>query len=124
MSMFKRSVFAVCLIFFALPFLAEAQSSGYKIKLQVDRPPDSMVYLVHYFGKPLPTIYRIDSAMIDAKGVAVLERDSMVTGGIYMILFSDRQTYFEFLLDNGDDMEITVPIGNLPLGLKFKNSPQ
>ncbi len=103
---------------------AQAKESGYRIRLNVDNPPDTMVYLVHYFGKPLPTIYRVDSARIDSRGKALLERDSVVTGGIYMILFSDRQTYFEFLLSDGDDMEITVPVKELPFGLQFRNSPE
>ncbi len=40
-----------------------------------------------------------------------------------MMLLSDRKTYFEFLLDKGDDMTITADVSKLPNGLTFTNSP-
>lgn len=97
---------------------------GYHITLKMPALKDSMVYLVHYYGKPLPTIYKRDSARLDKKGVAVFDsKDPDFTGGIYMMLLSDHKTYFEFLLDKGDDMTITADIDKLPQGLTFKNSP-
>lgn len=122
MQAFKTASTIILLLL--LPLLLKGKDSGYRIQLQVDNPPDTMVYLVHYYGKPLPTIYRIDSARVDARGRALLERDSTVTGGIYIILFSDRQTYFEFLLNDGDEMEIEVSVAQLPFGLQFKGSPE
>lgn len=98
---------------------------GYHITLKMPALKDSMVYLVHYYGKPLPTIYKRDSARLDKKGVAVFDsKDTEFTGGIYMMLLSDHRTYFEFLLDKGDDMTITAEVEKLPQGLTFKNSPE
>ncbi len=97
---------------------------GYHINLKIPAVKDSMVYLVHYYGKPLPTIYKRDSAKFNSKGVAVFNsNDTDLIGGIYMMLLSDHQTYFEFLLDKGDDLTINVDLDKLPQGLKFKNSP-
>lgn len=98
---------------------------GYHITLKMPGVKDSVVFLVHYYGKPLPTIYKTDSARFDKKGVAEFNStDPEFTGGIYIMLLSDHKTYFEFLLNSGDDMAITAPIGKLPEGLEFKNSPE
>ncbi|OSZ78602.1 hypothetical protein CAP35_10230 [Chitinophagaceae bacterium IBVUCB1] len=95
---------------------------GYSIQLKFTDIKDSTVYLAHYFGKPLPTIYKTDSAKIDKNGNAILKSDTKILGGIYLILLSDKKTYFDFLLDNGKDMSITVTVKDLPSGLQFKNS--
>lgn len=97
---------------------------GYKIQVKFTGTTDSMVYLAHYYGKPLPTIYKTDSARIDSKGMAVLKSDTKTLGGIYMLLLSDRKTYFEFLLNDGDDISIVADVSKLPEGLTFKNSPE
>src|SRR4051812_46071458 len=112
-----------------LLFLCMADKSvardGYRIHLKMSGVKDSMVYLVHYYGKPLPNIYKTDSARMDKNGVAVFDRkDSALVGGIYMMLLSDRTTYFEFLLNQGDDMSVTADKTKLPEGVKFKNSPE
>jgi thiol-disulfide isomerase/thioredoxin len=111
-------------LFLLLAFISHNASAaeGYKIQLKYTDIKDSMVYLVHYFAKPLPNIYRIDSAKINSKGVAVFEHKEKITGGIYMMLLSDRKTYFEFLLDDGADFTITVTASDLPASIKFKGS--
>jgi thiol-disulfide isomerase/thioredoxin len=97
---------------------------GYKIQLKFTDVTDSVVYLAHYYGKTLPTIYKADSAKLDKNGVAVFESKEKFTGGIYMMLLSDKKTYFEFLLDNGNDMSITATQKKLPEDIKFKGSPE
>jgi peroxiredoxin len=96
---------------------------GYHIQLKLTDRADSMVYLAHYYGKPFPTIYKTDSAKLNSQGVAVFDRKEKITGGIYIILPSDRKNFFEFLLDNGDDLSITAAIDDVPASVKFKNSP-
>ena len=98
---------------------------GYRIQLKVPGIKDSMVYFAHYYGKPLPTIYKTDSAKFDKNGVATMQGKATLLGGIYMLLMSDMQTYFELLVNNGDDITITVPSkSDIPQGLVFKNSPE
>jgi len=95
---------------------------GYNIQLKFTDIKDSFVYLAHYFGKPLPTIYKTDSARIDKNGIAIMKSNTKTLGGIYLILLSDKKTYFDFLLDNGADLSIIITVKDLPLGLKFSNS--
>ncbi|MBS1772014.1 MAG: DUF5106 domain-containing protein [Bacteroidetes bacterium] len=111
---------AICLLCFG----SASAKNGYKITLKFTDIKDSFVYLAHYYGKPLPTIYKSDSTIIDKNGVAVLRSDEKILGGIYIVLLSDKKTYFDFLLDNGDDMTITITTKELPNGLKFTGSKQ
>lgn len=97
---------------------------GYKIQVNFKNTQDTMVYLAHYYGKPLPTIYKSDSARIGKSGTATFQTKDSILGGIYMMLLSDKKTYFELLLDNGDDIIINADVNNLPDGLTFKNSPE
>lgn len=97
---------------------------GYKIQVSIKGTGDSMIYLAHYYGKPLPTIYKTDSARIDKKGFAILQSKEKTLGGIYMLLLSDKKTYTEFLLNNGDDFSMSFDVARLPDDVRFKNSPE
>ena len=120
----KKIVVIVTVLLFGLAFPSFGVQ-GYKIYLKVPGVKDSMVYLTHYFGKPLPNIYKKDSARFDRNGVAEFySEDTAFLGGIYLMLLSDKQTYFEFLLKKGDDLSMTVDLKKLPGGVKYKNSPE
>ena len=96
---------------------------GYKIQLKLTDRKNTMVYLAHYFGKPFPTIFKADSIQLDNKGEGVFLKKDTIVGGIYMILPSDLKNYFEFLLNNGDDISIAASIDDLPKSVSFKRSP-
>lgn len=98
---------------------------GYKIEIKFKQDvPDSFVYLAHYYAKPLPTIYKTDSARVINKRSAVIQSKDSVLGGIYMILFDNRAKYMEFVLNNGDNMTMDIDTTNLPSNITFKNSPE
>lgn len=99
---------------------------GYRIQLKFKDIKDSSFFLAHYFAKPLPTIYKSDSGKLDKTGFSVLKSDKKITGGMYLIMLSDRKTYFEFLLNNGDDIIINIENSKeLPSkGLSIKNSSE
>ncbi len=106
----------------AIPSMAR---QGYKLHVKIPGVKDSMVFLAHYYGEPLPKIYKRDSARFDRNGNAEFTTtDSTFVGGIYMMLLSDKKTYFEFLLNSGDDITMNVTLDKLPDGVKFKNSPE
>lgn len=111
----------LCCLGIAAPSFAK---DGYHIDLRLKNNTDTLVYLVHYYGKPLPTIYKLDSAKIDKNGHAVFNSNTATLGGIYMLLLTDKQTYFELLLNNGDNMEITADVKDLPESIVFKNSEE
>lgn len=104
--------------------MQSSAKDGYKITLKFNDVKDSAYFLAHYFAKPLPTIYKTDSGKLDKSGYSVLKSNEKITGGMYLIMLSDRKTYFEFLLNNGDDIAINVKDSKtLPsAGLSITNS--
>lgn len=124
-----KKLFA-CLALLSLGGSAMAQKTaskdGYNIQLKLSNADkqDTIVYLAHYYGKALPTIYKADSSRIDKNGNAKFNSKEKIAGGIYMMLFKDRSTYFEFLLNNGDDLSISANMIELPGSVKVKNSPE
>ncbi|MBA3829233.1 MAG: DUF5106 domain-containing protein [Taibaiella sp.] len=117
----RISLFALLMVGMAQLIFAR---DGYRIQIKIDEVQEGVVYLAHYYGKPLPSaIYKADSATFDKNGVAVIESKQPLVGGIYIIMLSDHKTYFELLLNNGDNMSISTSIKNLPDGIVFKNSP-
>jgi thiol-disulfide isomerase/thioredoxin len=118
-------LFTIILFFgFAHPSFSK-ESAGYHLRLTIPGVKDSVVYLAHYYGKPLPNIYKRDSAKFDRNGVAEFKsNDPEFVGGIYMMLLGDRKTYFELLLNAGDDFSVTGQLSKLPDGVKFIGSPE
>ncbi len=124
----KRISLLALVLLLGFSFSSSA-AEGYHIQLKMTDMKDSLVYLVHYYGKGRPTIFISDSVKMDHYGVAVFDsktnHDSTFVGGIYIILVKDAErTNFEFLLNKGDNMTITATRSKLPEGVKFKNSPE
>lgn len=104
---------------------ASSAKDGYKIEVKFKQDvTDSFVYLAHYYAKPLPTIYKTDSARVINRRTAVIESRDSILGGIYMILFDGRSKFAEFMLNNGDAMTMEVDTTNMPANITFKNSPE
>ncbi len=114
----------LALLFLSGSYTGLFAADGYTIKLKFTNYADKKVFLAHYYGKPLPTIYKVDSAVVDKNGVAILETKTSVIGGLYLVVLEDNARYFEFLLDNGQQIEANVTVARLPLGVTFKNSPE
>ena len=117
----------------ALLLLGMAQLSmadEYHIRLKMPDVNDTMVLLLHYYGKNRPNLFKIDSARFDKKGVAEFKgKDPDFVGGIYVMLLSNRKADFEFLLNKGDDITITAKTTKLDEGYRvdkvtFTNSPE
>lgn len=111
-------------LFTGLFSAANAADKGYNIKLQITDKPNQKVYLAHYYGKPLPTIYKMDSVTLDDKGKGVLDGSNDIIGGIYIVVLADNSSYFEFLLKNGDDFTVKSTASKLPGGVEYKNAPE
>lgn len=120
----KKFTLLALLVFFGM--MNAIAGDGYHVKVKMTDVKDSLVYLVHYYGKGRPTIFITDSAKLDHNGVAIFDsKDPAFVGGIYIVLVHDTsKTNFEFLLNKGDNMEITATKAKLPDGVKFKNSPE
>lgn len=109
-------------LFFCIYSVQLFAKDGYHIQLQLKNRKDSEIYLAFYYGKSFPTIFKVDSAKIDDQGKAVFNKTDKIVGGIYLVLTDDHKSYFEFLLDNGDDFSIDADMNHVPESLVFKNS--
>src|ERR1700743_1499431 len=98
----RIKLFAI-LLFVGISQLSFAKD-GYHLQLKMTDVKDTLVYLVHYYGKGRPTIFITDSTMLDKNGNATFNStDPAFVGGIYIILLGDKaRTNFEFLLNKGD----------------------
>ncbi len=99
------------LAFVLLPLGLLAQKQGYKIKIQFPAKKNAQFYLATYYGRA-NTVYKKDSVLLDAKGGGVLEKDTPITGGLYMLLEKSTNKHSEFVLNNGDELEIKSKTAN------------
>jgi len=110
---------------FSIFGLAASGKDGYRIEVKFKQDvPDTFVYLAHYYAKPLPTIYKTDSGRVVNKRSVVIETKDSVLGGIYMILFSNRSKFTEFVLNNGDNYTINIDTTDMPRSTIFKTSAE
>jgi peroxiredoxin len=99
--------FFTLLLCLSCSLLAVAKD-GYDINVKLKNYTDSMLYIARYFGKGLPTIYLLDSTKVSKKGTGSFKRTEKLTGGLYMFISGKRDRYFEFILDNGDVLQVNI----------------
>lgn len=98
---------------------------GYQVKVTFNEDiSDTFIYLAHYYAKSFPTVYKTDSAEVKNKRTAVFQMKDSMLGGIYLVLFEQKSRTFEFILNNGDKMEIEVDASVEPARLSFKGSKE
>ena len=109
-----KKLFSVLTALVLMAGAAHAQKFGYTVKVNFTEPlKDKYVYLAHYFGKGLPTIYKTDSALVENNGMtATFQHKDSILGGIYIVMYKERGAFFQLLLDNGYDVEATVGTDN------------
>ena len=84
-------------------------SQKYEIKIKVKGISSGNVYLGNYYRE---NQYVIDTVEINKKGVAVFSGNKKLDGGVYLIMFPDRDMgYFELLIS--DDQEFTIETDTL-----------
>ena len=123
----KRLILLSFLLFGAVLLRAK---DGYRVEIRFAHSiPDTMVYLVHYFGKS-GTLVKADSARVSQQKKIIFEGKQKITGGSYLLAFNRNTQFIEFLLDNGASFTITADTGKGKTGsvdldrLSFSNSPE
>ncbi|HNQ60063.1 MAG TPA: DUF5106 domain-containing protein [Bacteroidales bacterium] len=77
--------------------LSEVNAQGFQLKVKIKGANDDFLYLAHYFADK----QYMDDTLRKGKGEwFVLEVDSMLTGGLYIIAGEKKNRYFEFLMNN------------------------
>jgi thiol-disulfide isomerase/thioredoxin len=122
-----KKILASSLLFLAS--LSSMAKNGYKIDVKFKEDlSDSVVYLAYYFGKHLPSVFKVDSAVVTNKKKITFQRNEKITGGIYMIIYNHNSRLTEFVLENGSQFEVNIDNSKNKAreldGLSFKNSPE
>jgi peroxiredoxin len=118
-----KSILFTCVALFACFGFAQAKD-GYNLKVQVKNNQDTLVYLCHYYGKGV-TVYKDDSCRLGKDGKMKFSSTKPIVGGIYILLGSDKVNMLEFLMKNGDDIELTfdktAPVKTADFGSNKEN---
>lgn len=114
MKRFLNLLAALLLIYSA----ATAQHKKLQIDVQIEGLKDTTLILgYHYGGKKLVT----DTIMLDSKGKGVFKKDTLLDGGLYLVLTPDMR-YFEVIIDKEQKFKITTKNDDLYENLKFEGS--
>jgi thiol-disulfide isomerase/thioredoxin len=109
-------VFIVLFILIVNQLIAQA----YKIEIKIDGVSDTTVMLGHHFGEKK---YVIDTMMADKSGKVVFEGDEALKRGIYIIVLpSENNSYFEFLVDDDQTLSLETSTKNYVENMKVKGS--
>jgi len=116
-----KKIFLLILAFVMLAFVnAFAQKNGYRIEVKIDGLTQGDLLLGYHFGEKK---YVKDTAKVNSKGVAVFEGDTLLPGGIYLVILPEKN-YFEVLVDKNQKFSVSTAKDNLLESLEFSNSPE
>lgn len=93
---------------------------GYKITTKIVGLKDTTVLLAYYYGGKQ---YIKDTFAVDSKGIAILENEEALPGGIYLVVLPDRN-YFEFLVGTNQEFSIECNLNDMVNSMKFKGSEE
>ncbi|MCX7955196.1 MAG: redoxin domain-containing protein [Bacteroidales bacterium] len=98
-------------------------SQGYKIKVKIrGLGYGDTLLLGHRFGEKL---YADDTCVIDKNNWGVFQKNKKLDGGIYIVLIPKlKNRFFEFLMDNTQNMEIETDTTDFVANLKVKGSKE
>src|ERR1043165_8724591 len=112
----KRIVLISGLILLQVAAMAQP---GHEIKVTFKPFKNQYIYLGHYFGKTYPII---DSAKLDANGVATFKGPKTLPGGIYLVGYPNKAGFFEILMDKQQRFSVIADTATIKKGIQFVNS--
>ena len=121
--MFLRS-YKYSLIFFVFLFFSHfslAQEDGYKIKVTITGISDSVCFLASYLGDKT---YLKDTAVVDQNGMMVFEGRESLPGGLYIVAGTEKNKYFEFLINEKQRFSIETKKDDIAWNIKIKGSTE
>jgi len=106
-------------IFFATLFWAGTLwAQGYRIDLEIQGVAnDTLILGEHFTSRMVPK----DTIVLDQKGAGVFEGSTALSGGLYLI-YLDPQHYFDFLLGDDQELQVSADINKLPQSVAFQGS--
>ncbi|MCF8404826.1 MAG: DUF5106 domain-containing protein [Bacteroidales bacterium] len=93
----------------------------YKIKIELEGAPDTVLYLANYYGDKT---YLKDTAYIDKHGQFLFEGDSILPAGIYILAGQSNNKYFELIVDHYQHFALKAELKDMISTSEIKNSPE
>lgn len=119
-----RTLSVLMLLLFGLTSI-HAQNKGYHIKVKLDGYKNDTCILGYRLGSK--TYVKDTVVGRDKKGYFEFKKDTVLKGGVYLILTKPENYYFEFLVPKDDEQNITIqtkPEGaDFTKNLKITGSP-
>jgi thiol-disulfide isomerase/thioredoxin len=94
--------------------------NGYEIKVTLTPFKNEYIYLGHYSGKQYPIV---DSVKLNEKGEGVFSGAKKLGGGIYLVVFPAKNSFFEILIDKQQHFSVIADTATLKTQKSFINSP-
>ena len=100
-------LFFIC-SFFSMAVWAQktAPKKGYEIKVKIENYSFDTLILGYRLGSK--TYVRDTTVGTDAKGYFTFKKDTVLEGGVYLILTKPNNNYFEFLIGSENEQHITL----------------
>ncbi|MEY5045863.1 MAG: hypothetical protein RL713_1088, partial [Bacteroidota bacterium] len=111
-------ILAGCLLFIFAALQSQAQNA-YEITANVKPFTKGHLYLGYHFGNKQ---YLLDSAKINENGDAVFAGPKKLQGGVYMIIYPERNNWVECIIDQQQKFRIQTDTSNPILQLQFEGS--
>lgn len=108
-------------ILMVIAFNSNAGKTGYSISIDIEGAPDSMLFLASYFGKQ--TVIN-DTAFNDGKGSFIFAGKEDLDRGIYIVASEKKSKYFEFLINDDQNISFKTNIDNMIKDMKIKGSDE
>ncbi len=114
-----KSIFLTLITIVGITLSSCAQNNqGYRIEVNLTDLKDTTLLLGYHFGEKK---FIADTAQIDSKGKAVFSGDSLLQGGMYIVILPER-SYFDILVGDDQNFSLTTSTENSLQNLNFKGS--
>lgn len=111
-------ILAGCLLFIFASLHSQAQNA-YEITANIKPFTKGSLYLGYHFGNKQ---YLLDSAKINESGDAVFTGPKKLQGGIYMIIYPEKNNWVECIIDQQQKFRLQTDTSNPILQLQFTGS--
>ncbi len=99
--------------------LSAQEKKDYKIDLKIKGLEDSVLYLANYYGDKT---LLVDTAYKKGRNNYTFEGNKWLDGGVYIIVGQQKNSIFEFLISDSQDLKFDSDINNLIEKMKVKGS--
>lgn len=117
-----RSLFFILIALFGISLSACSQDKQktYRIEVNLSDLKDTTLLLGYHFGEKK---FIADTAQLDSKGKAVFTGDTLLPGGMYIVVLPQR-SYFDILIGDDQNFSLSTSSTNSLEELTFIGSPE